>query len=88
MFLSLRGLPRSSLGVSLAAYAAGVLLAGTVTALGSYRVINVMLSELAPVEARNSAIAHAPERRQQTLPASKAALSICMNASCPNARRS
>ena len=76
MFLSLRGLPRSSLGVSLAAYTAGVLLACTVTALGSYRVINVMLSGRAPVEARNSATAHAPERRQQTLPASKASLSI------------
>lgn len=76
MFLSLRGLLRSSLGVSLAAYTAGVLLAGTVTALGSYRVLSAMLSELAPVEARNSAIAQAPERRQQILPASKASLSI------------
>ena len=54
MFLSLRGLLRSSLAVSLAAYAAGILLAGTVTALGSYRVINAMLSELAPVEARKA----------------------------------
>jgi len=76
MFLSLRGLLRSSRGVSLAAYAAGVLLAGTVTALGSYRVINAMLSELAPVETRNSAIARAPERRQQILPAPKSSLSI------------
>jgi hypothetical protein len=64
MFLSLRGLLQSSLAVSLAAYAAGILLAGTVTALGSYRVVSAMLSELAPVEARKSLVAGAPEQRQ------------------------
>lgn len=48
MFFLNRGLVRASLGVSIAAYTAGILLAGTVTALGSYRVISVILSELAP----------------------------------------
>ena len=76
MFLSLRGLLRSSLGVSLAAYAAGILLAGTVTALGSYRVINAMLSELAPLEVGSGGMAKAPERRQQHFPTSKSSLSI------------
>ena len=47
MFFSARGLLRVSLGVSIAAYAAGVLLAGTVTVLGSYRVISAILAELA-----------------------------------------
>jgi Protein of unknown function (DUF2865) len=64
MFLSLRGLLRSSFAVSLAAYAAGVLLAGTVTALGAYRVVGTMLSELAPVEAHQRLAAGAPEQRQ------------------------
>jgi hypothetical protein len=74
MFLSLRGLLRSSFAVSLAAYAAGILLAGTVTALGSYRVVSAMLSELAPIEARKRLVASAPEQRQ-TVPSPKTSLS-------------
>jgi hypothetical protein len=61
MFLSLRGLLQSSLAFS---HAAGILLAGTVTALGSYRVVSAMLSELAPVEARKRLAAGASEQRQ------------------------
>jgi len=64
MFLSLRGLLRCSLAVSLAAYAAGILLAVAVTALGSYRVINAMLAELAPVDAHKRLVASATNQRQ------------------------
>ncbi len=51
MFFSLQGLLRSSFAAGVAAYVAGILLAGTVTALGSYRVVNAMLSELTPAKA-------------------------------------
>ena len=64
MFFSTRGLVRFSLGVSIAAYAAGILLAGTVTALGSYRVISAILSELAP-ETPKMAVAVGPHRPQR-----------------------
>jgi len=69
MFFSTRGLVRFSLGVSIAAYAAGILLAGTVTALGSYRVISAILSELAP-ETPKMAVAAGPHRPQRTSSAS------------------
>ena len=56
-------LVRTSLGVSVAAYAVGILLAGTVTALGSYRVISAVLVELAPPARPNVAVAAvAPDR--------------------------
>jgi len=64
MFFLTRGLVRFSLGISIAAYSAGILLAGTVTALGSYRVISAILSELAP-ETAGLPVAVARHRPQQ-----------------------
>lgn len=64
MFFPTRGLVRFSLGVSIAAYTAGIVLAGTVTALGSYRVISVILAELAP-EPPGLPVVVAPHRPQQ-----------------------
>ena len=64
MFFSDRGLVRFSLGVTIAAYAAGILLAGTVTALGSYRVISAILSEL-PSETPKLAVPASVYPRQQ-----------------------
>lgn len=69
MFFPTRGLVGLSLGVSLAAYAAGILLAGTVTALGSYRVVSAILSELAP-EPPELFVAAAPHRPKQISSAS------------------
>lgn len=64
MFFSTRGLVRFSLGVSIAAYVAGIILAGTVAALGSYRVISVILSELAS-ETPKMAVAAGVSRLQR-----------------------
>ena len=64
MFFSLRGLSRFSFGFSIAAYAAGILLAGTVTALGSYRVITTLLAELTPAQRPNTLIAGANGRQR------------------------
>jgi hypothetical protein len=74
MFLSARGPLQSSLLVSLAAYAAGILLTGTVTALGSYRVVSAMLSELEPIEARRHLVRSVGEQRP-AFPAPKPLLS-------------
>jgi hypothetical protein len=71
MFFSTRGLARFSLGVSIAAYTAGILLAGTVTALGSYRVISAILSELAP-DTPGVPVAAALHRPQQIISTSPA----------------
>jgi hypothetical protein len=70
MFFRTRRLVRFSLGVSVAAYTAGVLLAGGVTALGSYKVISVILSELAP-ESPASTIAAPPHQPQHVSSASQ-----------------
>jgi hypothetical protein len=69
MFFFTQGLVRFSLGVSIAAYIAGILLAGTVTALGSYRVISAILSELGP-DTPAVPVATAPYRPQQISSAS------------------
>lgn len=68
MFLPDRELARLSFGVSIAAYAAGILLACTVTALGSYRVITVVLSELAPSKSPGQIVASVSERMQRVGP--------------------
>ena len=70
MFFLTRRLVRFSLGVSIAAYTAGVLLAAGVTALGSYRVISVILTDLAP-EPPASTIAASPQQSQQVSSASQ-----------------
>lgn len=63
MFFRVRGTARYSLGISVAAYTVGILLAGTVTALGSYRVVTTLLAELAPGAISKPAVAaQAPER--------------------------
>lgn len=66
MFLSDRELARLSFGVSIAAYAAGILLACTVTALGSYRVVTVVLSELASSKGPRPIVATVSERTPRT----------------------
>lgn len=70
MFLPDRELARLSFGVSIAAYAAGILLACTVTALGSYRVMTVVLSELAPTKSPRQIVASvaAPTQRTDSVP--------------------
>jgi hypothetical protein len=62
MFFKSRGLVRPSFGVTLVAYAVGILLAGTVTALGAYRVATAIVSELALSESRKLAAAGVLDR--------------------------
>lgn len=66
MFLPDRELARLSFGVSIAAYAAGILLACTVTALGSHRVITALMSELAPSKSPRPIVASVSERTPRT----------------------
>ncbi|MBX9589403.1 MAG: DUF2865 domain-containing protein [Hyphomonadaceae bacterium] len=71
MFFSTRERGRLSFGVSVAAYGVGVLLAGTVTALGSYRVINTILSELPPGSKAGAAAAALPAQPLRVRQAAK-----------------
>lgn len=71
MFFSLQELLRSSFAAGVAAYMAGILLAGTVTALGSYRVVSAVLSELAPAESRMGVKTAGTEKSQRVSAASQ-----------------
>lgn len=62
MFFQSRGLVRPSFGVTLVAYAVGFLLAGTVTALGAYRVATAIVAELALSESRKPGATRAIDR--------------------------
>jgi len=66
MFFPTRERVRLSLAISIAAYAVGILLAGTVTALGAYRVVSVLLAELGPTGNSSIAAAVSPQPPQRS----------------------